>query len=342
MRARLLHVVVLACALALGVAVVCSARGSFAAVVVREQRPVLTGYLAFNSWDSPDGLPRIFVMRADGQGYRQLPRSHVHLHFTGVSDTDPAWSKDGRFIAFTSDRAPLPRGNSDIYVMDVATGVIRDISGDKLEDEGAAWSRDGRRLAFARTTECKSKNNVVHVPCRGGALMVVNADGSGLRPLLTTWSSNLSPSWSPDGKQIAFSEPADGTIFSDILVMNANGGKVRNLTRTPMGDEFSPAWSPDGKRIAYACGFAGAGVCVMDANGSHRRRLTPANVTSLDTHPAWSPDGHWIAFTADGNTNSHNDGIWAVSADGKRLQQIRALDAPTASVDWVASTPLRP
>ncbi len=136
-------------------------------------------------------------MNADGSGVRRL---------THGASGSPAWSPDGRRIAFRGDK-------SDIYVVDV------DGSGQRRLAQSAGdpvWSPDGRRIAFERRF------------ARGAEIHVMNADGSGQRRL--TRSAGLGVDWSPDGRKIAFVSDRDGGR-GQIFVMNADGSGQRRLTQ---------------------------------------------------------------------------------------------------------------
>jgi TolB protein len=102
------------------------------------------------------------------------------------------------------------------------------------------------------------------------------------------------PHPSPDGSRIAFHSNRTGR--SEIFVMDADGGGLRQLTDGP-GESVTPAWSPDGGRIAFAVTVDdNSDIYLMDASGADRRRLTehPGD----DSHPHWSADGRRIIFNS--------------------------------------------
>src|SRR6188508_387922 len=94
-----------------------------------------------------------------------------------------------------------------------------------------------------------------------------------------------SPSWSPDGRRIAFYSDRDGN--AEIYVMNADGSGVRRLTNTK-ADEGYPSWSPDGRTITFDSDRDGNfEIYAMDADGSNPRRLT--NHPARDVSASWAP-----------------------------------------------------
>jgi TolB protein len=138
----------------------------------------------------------------------------------------------------------------------------------------------------------------------------INADGAGLRRLTRSPWPEFDPSWSPDGRFIAYrSEPHE---HPELWVMNADGTGQHRLTR----DGGFPVWSPDGTMIAYAPGggpSGGSSIVIMNADESGRRRLPH---TDYGEYPSWSPDGKRIAF----NSNLSGEGLmYIVDVDGSRV-----------------------
>ena len=104
------------------------------------------------------------------------------------------------------------------------------------------------------------------------------------------------PSWSPDGKKIAFVSDRDGN--NEIYVMDINGANILRLTNSP-GDDSSPSWSHDSKWIAFDSDRDGnAEIYLIDVNGANLTNITTQ--FALDSHPSWSPDSAQIAFVSEG------------------------------------------
>ena len=167
-------------------------------------------------------------------------------------------------------------------------------------------------------------------------IYVMAPDGKNQRRLTNNPASDHSPSWSPDGKRIAFVSERDGHVHrripwftSEIYVMDANGSNQLNLTNNPH-DDRSPSWSPDGKRIVFESDRDNdrghnIEIYVMDADGSNQLNLT--NNLTEDRYPAWSPDGERIAFSARRERHVvHNLDItyeiYVMDADGGNQQRL--------------------
>jgi len=133
---------------------------------------------------------------------------------------------------------------------------------------------------------------------RGGMwdIWIVNKSGKGLRQVTADSTNKNWPSWSPDGKRIAFSRRTPGSK-ADICVISVNGGLSTLLAPHPAGD-YAPTWSPDGKEIAFMSYRNGnADLWVVPANGGEARQLTTHQ--ARDVLPKYSPDGKMISFLSD-------------------------------------------
>jgi Tol biopolymer transport system component len=165
---------------------------------------------------------------ADGTGERHLP---IGLSANNVGPSLPAWSPDGRRLAYTFGTSRFEENDDgdlvEVQDADIHSSLL-DGSGDRPITSGPEldrqpdWSPDGSRLVFLR---------------QGDGLYIVNADGTGLRFL----TAGTDPSWSPDGAQIAFSRwTSQG---GEIHTINVDGTGERQVTSAADGiSSFSPDW----------------------------------------------------------------------------------------------------
>ena len=213
----------------------------------------------------------------------------------------------------------------EIYVMEVDGNNQRRLTDNDFYDTHPSWSPDGKRIAFVSDRdEHFIDNNPRGLP--NYEIYVMDADGGNQQNLTNNPNSDSLPSWSPDGKRIAFVSDRDGN--REIYVMDSDGNNQRRLTDNDFHDAH-PSWSPDGKRIAFVSWrdghFIGEGglsseIYVMDADGKNTRRLT--NNRKTDWSPSWSPDGKWIAFASDRKGDDVNFEIYVMDADGNNLQRL--------------------
>lgn len=208
--------------------------------------PLSDGEGMWASW-SPDGLwvayqagGDVWRMRPDGMQPERLTDGPSH-------DGEPAYSPDGRTIAFVSDRDGEGRR---LYLMDADGDNVRPIDTGVAGDHfGPAWSPDGRRLVFYATTE---EGDVVYLTAPAG--------GSGR---VTT---GVFPAWSPDGTDVYFDR--NDTIF----VKAADGGG----TRFVLADGFAPRPSPDGMRLAFVRGsWPTSSLWLKNLESEAETRITP-------------------------------------------------------------------
>ncbi len=252
------------------------------------------------------------------------------LTVAAKSSSDAAWSPDGRWIAFLSDRvAPMagsPAGKKQVYVMPANGGEAQQWT--KMENgvNSFAWAPDSKRIALAAEApkakamkdreESFGEYHVFHADypmVHLWTLALPMASAAGITPaagepkLLTPGESFsvASMDWSPDGTKIAFSATRDPDLISgfssDVYTVSVTDGAVKKVVDTP-GPDSDPKWSPDGSEIAYVTSdgakyffYMNRKIAVVPSGGGTPRVLT----ASFDEDPGllqWSAAG--IYFSA--------------------------------------------
>ena len=212
-------------------------------------------------------------MNPDGSGI-------ADLHINGY---DPSVSPDGTKIAFCSLRDDQ---YSQIYVANADGSGEKRITKITTGDScGPVWSHDGKKIAFYTFA-------LPH-PSRNPAIWVMDPDGSNLKRIV---EHGMSPSWSPDDKQMVYASNRDGKF--QIYAMNSDGTNIRRLTNNK-AEESAPAYAPDGAAIVFVSDREGEhpALFLMGADGSEQHRLVFSKRQDF-CFPAWSSDGRTIAFSA--------------------------------------------
>lgn len=204
------------------------------------------------------GPSAIYQANIDGTGLRKadLPQEAEGL----------VWSPDGRLLAYSGGVPGASDSKGDLLVANGDGSEIRVAAGwpDSTE-EYPAWSPDGRRIAFS-SNQALASDEV-------RALWVVDLETSRISRLTTPaempyLSTDVHPTWSPDGKSIAFqTNRGGGEQSASVWVIGSDGSKLRPLTK---GVGEFPAWSPDGARIAFN---GTSGITIVGIDGKVQRRI---------------------------------------------------------------------
>jgi TolB protein len=246
-----------------------------------------------------------------------------------IPDTESAaalaWSPDGRSIAFELPGKVL---GVDVYTIRSDGSQLRLVAKNAY---GPAWSPDGKRLLIARDV-CTNYLEACSLNDFRVDLYTVRPDGGDVRHLAREPDGVFSPTWSPDGRSIAFLGNDDGLYLID------PDGRHRRRFEGMFGSRLS--WSPDGTRLAFeirgeAPNWGDIGV--VNVEDGKRENLT--HRPGDDSGPAWSPDGRKIAFLADLScvwtgkcrpdwTGEGPREIWLMDADGGHLRQLTSNGAP--------------
>jgi TolB protein len=209
----------------------------------------------------------IYVTRVDGSHVRRLTFS------SSTQEGSPTWSPDGGWIGYSSYRA----GRSSIWKMRSDGGQKTLLAAGKTLSV-PAWSPVGDRIVYAGVN---------------GQIWMLNANGGGKHALTRTASGagvDWSPSWSPDGRRIAYESTA-GTgprdLTNEIWVIGADGSHPVRLTHDQLNDN-RPVWSPDGAWLVFSSPRPNPGIAhlwLMHPNGKRLHRVTP-----------WAGEQYWPSW----------------------------------------------
>jgi Tol biopolymer transport system component len=317
--------------------------------------PGANGKIAFRRYLDPEHTTSaLFTANSDGSAVRQITHPAK-----GVLDVEPDWSPNGKKIVFQRGDANGCGAGCETEEIDVVSsdgsnarrlafdsagkGCMRnDASAGGICREVPAWSPNGRRIAF----ECSTLSGAARNPYLG-RICVMNADGSHVRRLPQAPAAAVeasAPSWSPDGRRIAFQEVvenAGGEPLRDaVFVMNANGGAVRQVTPWLLR-AAQPDWSPDGKRILFYSNWSGpsdvsANLYTIAARGGGLKQLTHASGGTVQHLSAtFSPDGKWIVFgKKPGTGKDGNADIFVMRANGTHLRNVTRSAVWDSGADW--------
>lgn len=235
---------------------------------------------------------------------RQPGRPPRQLTLSGLNNTEPRWSPDGRQIAYTANMA---EGRYEIYLMNAdGSDQRRLLKQDFAYNWGASWSPDGAQILFASNNSGFSQ------------LYLVGLDGENPRQI-TFEGNNFLGAWSPDGRRIAFTSDRGGQGDNEIYVMNADGSQVEQLTDNAI-DDAAPAWSPDGRYLAYHSYEQGVfNIYVYDFERRQSQALTREGLPVR--FPVWSPDGRLILATQQRGEQEF-DGLAIAFPTGQILERL--------------------
>ena len=262
--------------------------------------PGENGRIVFSSnqntekFPNPEGDFEIYTVNPDGSGTKRLTDD-------GFFDFVPAWSPDGKKIAFISERnsgkgVDNPERDLEIFTIKKNGAGLEQVTVNEEFDFDPVFSADGREIAYEKFLNGGSSTDIYTVGATGGSEKMVAGD---------PFAFEFSPAWSPDGAWLAYVSSAGSD--SDILARALDGsGQTLPLTDNDV-DDGDPNWSPDSSTLTFNSRLetpsnedGNREIFTLAFDGS--RASTPKQITRTDgqglssENPAYSPDGENIVF----------------------------------------------
>ena len=283
---------------------------------------------------SPDRQNVLLKVQADGKGWdlgvaARDGNAAARILVTGPLDEHlPSWSPDGRKVAFLSTKTDEC---AFLYVVDIDGKNLRKLTNEKkpslqCQEFPPTWNPSSTAVAFVKQNGAYLDRVLDTLP---DDLDIWSADvaSGALTPVSRRVQDvEKAPSWSPDGRLVAFIARPPGSWVCQVWVATPNGDQARAITslgRFELNSEWAPSWSPDGTQLAF---FA-RGLCVCRRDGSNLKRIAGAEMSA--THrpgdaPTWSPDGRHLAMGVSRYERGDDDPDWiyVVDSDGSNLKRL--------------------
>jgi len=250
-------------------------------------------------------VSRIYMIDFDGSNPTLLtPREELAM--------SPSWSPDGRFIAYVGFRG----NRTALSILDVGSRTVRDFFlGGVLSSVRFNPQRDLIAVSVSRPD---GNPEIVGVDLQGSITGKLVSGG---------WNIKTSPSWSPDGRKIAY--VSNETGGPQIYIYDVSTGSRRRITFS--GDyNTSPSWSPKGDWIAYS-GLVGGHHHIFIVNPETTSTMQVTNGGYNDEAPTWSPDGRMIAFQSN---RSGRNAIWVVLRNGTDARLLTEMPGDQILPSW--------
>ena len=278
------------------------------------------GKLLFSSSQS---VSDFYVVNVDVEGRRK--GEVIKLTRGSEAHSPPAWSPDGKQIAYFSGR----RGETiSILCVTSADGKEereeREIASIAPYKGPIDWLNDDEIVLIADIPEKREKG-----------IYSVSVSSREIKPILVDNEVMGHVDVSPDGKRIAFLR---GLQHHQIYSVDVDGSNLRQITSDDKASVYNPAWSPDGRQLVFSKSARGRrGISILSLNsGEERELLGSDDPEARFRSPSWSPDGSKIIYSSR-NADSQN-AIWIVPTSGEIKPQRVQVDIPSLSLPSIVES----
>ncbi|MCC5450876.1 hypothetical protein LMJ53_03885 [Rheinheimera sp. UJ51] len=271
--------------------------------------------------------PLAFVSIRDGNAHIYVREGqHEHALTQGDSiNTQPAWSNDGKTLAFSSVR----NGLSSIYLIDADGNNLRRLNQNSLWQTAPSWSADSKNVAYLARDNSKAgmQLHIWYLPKRQMSVVADNDQEKGPD----------APVWSDDGQQLVFlGSNTEGK--TDVWIVNKDGSNLRNISQNASNrNKAHPSISKDSRYIAYVADMRGhLAIMRFDLQTGETLNLTADKPAAYET-PRWSPDSQQLVFASsrDDPGLTRMD-IFVMNADGSAVKNLSQHPHEDFNPHWTA------
>ncbi len=230
----------------------------------------------------------------DAEIYRMTLDRQLSIPLThnNTDDNQPAWSSDGRQIAFVSNH----QGQYTIFVMDAEGRGVHPLTDSPRNNFSPTWSPDDRSIAYV-TARQEFAQQITEV-------LLTDLQSGLTRRMTIQYPNAISPTWKPDSRHLAFTSGETGSPNRIIYDLDIQTGDTNPLI-TSHDIQLNPTWSPDGRYLLYLAYGSNSGIYLWDTTQDQSVLLFAPEVLNM-RNPSWSQDNRYIIYAPLTNGSNNN------------------------------------